>query len=476
MSTNTKHQEVEKKAAIFEALSNYDVPTIQRFQKRHKKPDLKNIPGDGGLPLIGHAIPLLRNLHAWMDKGYASHGKIFRINVFGSHDGVLLLGPEANKLVFQNEGKIFSNHLAYDSVLKDLFNNAVLARDFSDHKTLRKTLQAAFKREAIEGHIDIMNPIIKKGLSSWQTGTPIKAMNHLKELLLITGAEVFLGVNTGPETKKINQAFVNIVDGTADPVRQKAIWFSPYAKGVRGNKYLSAFILKEIPLLRLNPGRDLLSHFCHLTDDEGKGFSDEEICDQILFVLFAAHDTTTSALSAILYALASNQAWQQTLRQEILSLNKQDLAFDDAETMQKTDWTFKEALRMFPALSIFGRYTLEEFEFKGHTIPANTPITISPLFTHYMPEYWSNPHTFDPERFSPERAEDKKDFYQYLPFGGGAHKCLGMHFAQIQAKLFLFHLLKHYKVSKDPKMTQYKYNNIPLTFPTGGLPLTFSKI
>ena len=93
-----------------------------------------------------------------------------------------------------------------------------------------------------------------------------------------------------------------------------------------------------------------------------------------------------------------------------------------------------------------------------------------------MPEYWNDPHTFDPYRFSPERAEEKQDFFQYVPFGGGAHKCLGMHFSEVQSKIFLFHLLKNFRVSKDPRMTRYRYNNVPLTFPTDGLPLQFERI
>ena len=93
-----------------------------------------------------------------------------------------------------------------------------------------------------------------------------------------------------------------------------------------------------------------------------------------------------------------------------------------------------------------------------------------------MPEYWTNPYKFDPLRFSPGRAEDKKDLFQYVPFGGGAHKCLGLHFAQVQGKMFLFNFLKNYRITKNPKMKTFKYNNYPLTFPTDQLPLRFTKI
>ena len=140
-----------------------------------------------------------------------------------------------------------------------------------------------------------------------------------------------------------------------------------YWVGVRGNNYLSVFILKEIPLRRLNLCRDLFSHFCHLTDDEGKDFSDEEVCDQILFVLFAAHDTAASALSAILYALASNQSWQQTLRQDILSLNKDDFAFDDAGTMQKNCLDIKRSIAHIPCtLYFWSLYTRRIWILRAH--------------------------------------------------------------------------------------------------------------
>ena len=118
--------------------------------------------------------------------------------------------------------------------------------------------------------------------------------------------------------------------------------------------------------------------------------------------------------------------------------------------------------------------SLREFEFEGLRIPANTPIALSSLFTHYMEEYWTDPTTFDPARFSPHRAEDKKHFFQYVPFGGGAHKCLGLHFAEVQGKMFLYHFLRKYRVSKKPGQ-QFKYNNVPLTFPTDGLPLILHK-
>ncbi len=460
---------------IVTALSSYDMPSIRRFQDKTKQANLQHLPGDSGMPFFGHSYWFLRNAHDWLNKQHEKYGPVFRLHT-PVVDSVMLLGPEANKLVFQNEENNFSNLLAWEPNFRTLFDNNILQRDFADHKALRSLFKTAFTRQAMEGHMAIMNPLLKDGISKWPTGKPIKSMDYVKKLLLNTGANVFLGLEIGAEADRLNEAFVDMLNAFSDVIRRKEIWFSPYAKGLKGNKILSKFVFENIEARRKVEGRDVFSQLCRLEDDDGKMFSNADIRDHIIFVLFAAHDTTTSAATAVLYALASNPQWQEELREEMFSLNKDEMEFDDGNLLEKTTWTIKEALRMHPPLVVMPRYALEEFEFQGHRIPANTNVSVSSLFTHYMPEYWSNPTQFDPQRFSKERAEDKKDFFQYIPFGGGAHKCLGLHFAQTQGKMLLFHLLKQYRISKDPKMTRYKYNNVPLTFPTDGLPLTFTKI
>ena len=460
---------------IYQALSSFDLPKIRNYQKRTKSADISHLPGDKGMPFLGHTYWYLTDLHRFLERQYTAHGPVFKMRS-PLLQPVCLLGPEANRLVFQNEDKVFSNFLAWDNTFRNLFDNNLLERDFADHKKQRKILQQAFKRPAIEGHMEIMNPVLRNGFQKWETGKTIKAMDHVKRLLLNTGSEVFLGLSIGSETERINNAFVDIVAGTADPFRRKEIWFSPYAKGVRASNLLCKYIMKNIPERRKSGGRDIFSALCQMKDEKGNPISDEDIRNHIIFVLFAAHDTTTSVLSSTLYELASNQSWQEELRQEMLDLNKNEVEFDDIDRLQKTGWTLKEALRMYPALSVMPRYALKEFEFKGHRIPKDSLVMVSSLFTHYMPEYWSNPKTFDPLRFSPERAEDKQDFFQFIPFGGGAHKCLGLHFADIQGKIFLFHFLKNYRVSKSTRMHRYKYNNFPLTFPTDGLPLRFDRL
>ena len=149
--------------------------------------------------------------------------------------------------------------------------------------------------------------------------------------------------------------------------------------------------------------------------------------------------------------------------------------FEDVAEMKLTEYVFQETLRFYPSVMILNRRTTRDVHVNGYDIPANTMIMLSPPFTHRMEEWWSNPLEFDPMRFSPERAEHKRHGFSYVPFGGGAHKCIGMHFALMNAKLYLFRLLKNYKVTLRPGYDP-AFMHVHLPRPVDGLPITLTKI
>lgn len=462
---------------IFEALSTFDKEKINALLKQRQRPDLSHIPGSKGMPLLGHVFWVVRDVLSWLQDQEKQFGPVFKFKAFNK-EFVFLLGPEANRLLLQNENNTFSNYIANRGIIRKLLDDNVLSLDFSYHKSTRKALQAAFKRQAVEGHIELMNPVMRSSIENWPRNQTIASCDYIRKLLLDTGAKVFLGLDIGPEADKLNNAFVELVNGGGSFIRKEHLPFTAYAKGVKARKRLDDFIYANISERRNNTeqGRDIFSQLCKAKDDDGNHFTNEEICNQTVFILFAAHDTTSSVLCSTFYHLASDQEWQETLRQEMLSLNKNHLEFDDFDLLKKTGWTFQEALRMYPPVPIYPRYALKDFEYAGCHIPAHTAVFGSNVYTHYMDEYWSKPYTFDPMRFSPERAEDKQHFFQYIPFGGGAHKCLGLHFAQIQGKMALFYFLKHYRIKKNPNMKSFKFKHFPMTFPSDGLPLYFEKI
>jgi len=404
---------------------------------------------------------------------YLRYGPVFRVNAF-FQDTIVLLGPDANEAILKDSNNCFSSALAWNTSLDKIFPNGLMLKDFEEHKYHRKILQVAFKRGAIERYVDAMSPQIANAIETWPTGQPLRFYDHVKNLLLEVAAAVFLGLDVTPEAGRLNRSFVDAVEATLALVRIN-LPGNRWSRGQRGRAYLEAFVHAHIAGKRDSADQDIFAQVCRARDDEGRYFSEQAIIDHVIFLLFAAHDTTTSTLCSIIFALASNPTWQQRLREEYRSFDTIHPDLGAISAMDDTALVFREALRMYPPLATIPRRCVRETEVLGHRIPRNAAVGISPLFTHYMEEYWAAPTQFDPERFAPGRAEDKQHFFQYVPFGGGAHKCLGMHFAEVQSKLFLRHLLRHYEVSVEPGYAM-AHSVVPLSLPTDGLPVTLRKI
>jgi len=128
---------------------------------------------------------------------------------------------------------------------------------------------------------------------------------------------------------------------------------------------------------------------------------------------------------------------------------------------------FKETMRIHPPVTSTPRRAVREVTFRGFRIPAGTRVTINALYTHHMPEIWPDPERFDPLRFT-EAATRARHRYAYVPFGGGAHMCLGLHFAYMQAKCFAWHLLRHARVSLPAGYTP-AWQMWPIPKPRDGL-------
>lgn len=435
--------------------------------------DVKHIPGDTGLPVFGDTFEFLTNYKGLTERKFRKYGPVFRTYGMFQHT-IVLLGPDANQAVLRDNAECFSNKLAWDPMLEKIFSNGLMLMDFDIHKYNRKILQTAFKKNAIEAYIGKMTPRITQGLSAWQTGQTLSFYEHIKRLLLDVAAEVFLGLEIGEEAAKINQSFIDAVDASVAVLRVPHIGRT-WQRGLNGRSYLEKFIGRHVDAKRQSEGADFFSHICRARDDDGGEFTKQAIVDHLIFLLFAAHDTTTSTLCSIIYSLAKNTQWQQRLRDEYNAVGKDWLEYNDLAKLETTELVFREALRMYPPLPTIPRRCIKEIEILGYRIPRNAGVGISPLFTHYMEEYWTSPQRFDPERFSPARAEDKKHFFQFLPFGGGHHKCLGMIFAEVQSKLFLFKFLRNYRVSVQPGYDM-RYSIVPMSLPTDGLPITIEKI
>jgi cytochrome P450 len=414
------------------------------WAQRPAPASLDHIPGENGLPIVGNTFRILRDPPAFNAYMMETYGKVYRSKAFGGIN-ISLVGADANELVLFDRDKLFSSEQGWGPVLNLLFPRGLMLMDFDHHRMDRRALGIAFKPEPMRGYVAEMNRIFAEQLPNWRGDMAFYPA--IKQLTLDVAASAFLGVPLGPEADKINTAFVDMVAASVAPVR-RPLPFTQMGRGVSGRNYLIDYFGPQIEERRRNPNRqDMFSQFCRATRDDGGHMSDGEIIDHMNFLMMAAHDTITSSVTSMIWLLAKYPEWQEKVRTECLALAPagSEIGADKLDGFELTEMAFKESLRMIPPVPSIPRRALRDFEFGGYKLPAGTVVSISPATVHMMPEYWEEPEKFDPLRFTPENSKGRHK-YAWVPFGGGAHMCLGLHFAYMQMKLFTHHLLTQARV------------------------------
>lgn len=450
-----------------------------RSQTTHKalplplQTDLSHIPGEQGYPLVGHTFTQLADPEGFAKRMYARYGPICRLRMFGTTQ-LALLGPDANERVLLNKGQTFSSDLGWSPTLEHLFPRGLMMMDFEVHRAHRRLMNFAFKPEVMKTYVAHLNNGIASRVAQWGKAGNIRFYDEIKQLTLELAAAPFLGIAWGPQARTINTAFAAMVQASIAPVR-RPLPFTQMKKGVQGRAYMCAFFKAEIPKRRGRDGQDMLSILCNAVDEDGKRYSDQEITDHMNFLMMAAHDTITSSGTSLAYELGRNQDWQTKLRDEVLSagMGTGPIDYDDLPALVLTQMAFKEALRLHPPVPALPRRAIKDFEFGGFDVPAGTFLAINPLFTHRMDAHWPNPMRFDPHRFTPD-AIAKRHKYAWVPFGGGAHMCLGLHFAYMQSKLLFAHILRGYEIVL-PDGYAAQWTPWPIYKPKDRLPLHLRK-
>ncbi|WP_026920421.1 cytochrome P450 [Gordonia polyisoprenivorans] len=430
---------------------------------------LKPVLGDAGLPFFGNTFEALADPLGSAMERFEKYGPVSWSGSLNM-DMVTLVGPEAIECAWMNREKAFSSEQGWEPLIGPFFRRGVMLLDFGEHMHHRRIMQQAFAKPRLTRYLDLMTPHIEKTLANWDVGRGFPMYTQTKELLLSLASEVFVGSTlAAEENHRLEQAFEAAVRGGQAIIRADVGNFT-WARGLRGRELLQEYFRSEIPARRAGNGDDLFSVLCHSEDDEGNTFSDEDVVNHMIFVMMAAHDTSTIALSMMTHYLGRNPEWQQRLRDESLALGKDTLDYDDQDALPSMDLAFKETLRINAPVGMLFRKAIADTDILGHYVPEGTIIAIHPWATMLREEWWPEPTKWDPGRFSLERREDKVHRFAWAPFGGGAHKCIGLYFGGMEVKSILHQMLLRFEwtVPADYRL-DLEYGTGPT--PADGLPI-----
>ena len=434
---------------------------------------LKPVMGDSGLPIIGHMIEFFRGGPDFVLEVYRKYGPI-HYQQTPALRSVLALGPDATQAVFANRNKEFSQR-AWDPLIGPFFERGLMLLDFDEHMFHRRIMHEAFTRTRLSGYVGHIDSVATQVVANdWVVNDP-RFLFHpaAKELALDIASVVFMGHQAGTDhalVTTINQAFTTTTRaGNAivrKPVRPLTWW-----RGLEARKTLEDYFSARVAEKRSGNGTDMFSVLCHSEDEDGQRFTDADIVAHMIFVMMAAHDTSTSTMTTMAYHLAANPEWQERCRDESARIGDGALDIEALEKLETYDLVINESLRMMTPLPFNYRRAVRDIELLGFHIPAGTDVVTWPSMNHRLPELWTEPQRFDPDRFAEPRSEHKRHRYAFAPFGGGAHKCIGMVFGQLEIKTVMHRLLRRYRLelSRPGYRPRYDYGGMPV--PIDGMPL-----
>lgn len=416
---------------------------------------LEEMPGNFGLPILGETLELISTQGWGLAKNYQRYGPVFKIRVLGKNHAVLV-GPEASRVMLQEKADCVSSYLGWGPTMEHIFGRPMMLQDGEEHRHTRRLMAPAFHGKAIANYFECMHSEVDRCLSQWLERGTVPLKNEFNQLALRIGIRLLLGVQVEREIEQIEQWYSTLVQGALALLRWD-VPFTKYGRSQNARRQLRQ-LLQDIISDRKRQGnlqesRDVLGLFLASVDEEGNALAESQIIDEMIHLLNGAHFTTATSLTWALVELGARPEWRERLRQELERvLLSKPLNLGHLKQLTQMTYFLKEVERVYnPAGVVLFRGVIKEFEYAGYRIPPGWGVIVAQGLTHRLPELYVEPDVFDPDRFAPPREEDKKHPFALIGFGGGEHTCIGMEFANMEMKLFLATLLRHYDWSIMPE-------------------------
>jgi cytochrome P450 len=432
-------------------------------------------PGPERLPLVGNILQFRRDPLSFVTGLHRSFGRAATFHM-ANVPIVAFFRPAAVRYFLVDHARNFTNG-EFAAELRPLLGDGLLTTDGAVHRRQRRMVQPAFHKKRVDGYAQTMVTQTRALLEEWQPGAVVDMAREMQRLTLRIVARALFDVDLRSEGADLGDYFTTLAK---NPVGRTYslnalpldLPFTPYGRAMRARAALDRWVY-DLIARRRRDGRDtgdVVSMLLDARDDAG-GMTDTEIRDQSMTLLAAGHETTANTLSWTLYLLARHPQIRERLLVELRDvLGAREATVADLPALPYLDQVVKEAMRLYPPAWTQGRRAIEPFELEGYSLPAGQLVMFSQWVIHRLVDVWGDPAVFRPERFAPE-AERGLPPGAYFPFGGGPRMCIGMPFANLEARLVLATLLPRYapnlmaghEVVPQPRITLRMRDGLPMT-------------
>ncbi len=392
---------------------------------------------------------------------------------------VFMLGPEANHYITVSHASNFTWRDSHFRDLIGLLGDGLLTIDGDFHRRSRMIMLPAFHRERIAASIDVMTAETERALEQFVLGKSLDLYAWTRHLALRIAMRALFGLDPeGRSARAIDAAevFEQALSFYASEYALRILRgpLTPWNKMQQASVKLDGLIYAEIEERRRTGkrGEDILSLLLDAEDEDGHSLTDRQVRDEVMTLLFAGHDTTTSTVTFMFYELAHNPQIAARLVAEqdgLLTDGRPSASQLMGGELGELEMVLDETLRMYPPAWIGPRRAQQSFEFEGHSVPARAFVNYSSWASHHLPHVFPEPSRFRPERFTPE-AKAALPKGAYVPFGGGSRTCIGMRFGQLEVRTIATQILSRFSL-EVPDDFLLKIRQMPTISPKEGLPV-----
>ncbi len=382
---------------------------------------------------------------------YVQHGPIFRYySEMRQADVVMLVGPEANRLVMVSERQKFSHWLGWGQAfgIDQLFGRGLLTMDGSEHDHHRKIMNPAFTLNYMERYLPLMHRVIRQRVAEWAESEVVDVYAEARKITFDIAASALTGLDSAEEVAMFRKLFVALLSDPEGVTTEEE--YLAYITPLQQQLY--TLLLAKIEERRQHPTDDVFGLLVQAKDEQGHELSIEQLIAHINILLVAGHETSTSLSAWLLYLLTLHPDYTSRVLEEQAALLKPEAepTLEDIKRMKVLENALSEAERLYPPVPVGPRGAVEDFVLNGYHVPADTLVFYSIAASHRLPDIFANPTEFDPDRFAPPREEHKKHPYSLVGFGGGPRICIGINFAQVEIKALASHVLRNYELTLAP--------------------------
>jgi sterol 14-demethylase len=404
----------------------------------------------GGLPWLGHALAFHRDPVHLLRRGRQRLGELFSFRLAGNTVAVFT-GPRANEAFFRAPDKQLNARAAYQFTVP-IFGKGIAYDAPAERMDEQLDLvMPALTERRLQTYAAYMNEEVETYLERWSDSGEVELLDLTNELTIFAASRCLIG----PEFRRyLSTEFARLYHDLEGGINLVA-FFQPYLplpsfqRRDRARVRMVELIAGIIAARRAGrtDAEDFLQTLMEARYGDGTALSDDQITGMLLTLIFAGQHTSAVLAAWTGAELLRHPAYlESVLREQRRVLGCGELTFEALRQMPLLERGMQEAERLHPPLVMLMRKVERDLAYRRFTVPAGWLGLVSPAVTHRLPEVFTDPNRYDPDRFAPGREEHRKTRFALITFGGGKHACIGMMFAYLQVKAIWSVLLRRFEL------------------------------